>query len=148
MTVPMRERILREHAELRTRLDEIDALLGGSERNAEAAVTRLRERGLALYRRLREHIDLEDRILAPALRAGGCDGAERADDLEREHAEQRELLAFLIGRLGEQQRPAILTVRELRGFVDYLWEDMAREEAVLLSGVPLAATDGDSAWEH
>jgi len=146
MTVPVRERILREHAELRTRLGEIDALLSDSERNAEAVVTRLRERGLALYRRLREHIDLEDRILAPALRAGGCD--ERADDLEREHAEQRELLAFLVGRLGEQQRPAILTVRELRGFVDYLSEDMANEEAVLLSGLPLAATDGDSAREH
>lgn len=132
MIVLARERILREHAELRDHLDEIDALLGECERDA-AAVVRLRELGLALYRRLSEHIDLEDRMLVPALRARGADGPQRAVDLQRAHAEQRELLTFLVERLEMQSRPAVLTVRELRSFADYLREDMAQEEFALLS---------------
>jgi ribosomal protein S28E/S33 len=135
-----RERILREHAELRTRLDEIDALLEECERDAEAVV-RLRELGLSLYRRLSEHIDLEDRMLVPALRALRTDGPQRAADLQRTHAEQRELLTFLVGRLEDPSRPAVLTVRELRNFADYVREDMNHEEFALLNRLTLPARD-------
>jgi hemerythrin-like domain-containing protein len=135
MIVLVRERILREHAELRTRLEEIDTLLRECELDADAVV-RLRERGLALYRRLSEHIELEDRMLVPTLRAG-IDGPQRAADLQRTHAEQRELLTFLVDRLEEQNRPAVLTVRELRNFADYLREDMNHEEFALLNRLTL-----------
>jgi hemerythrin-like domain-containing protein len=126
-----RDRILREHAELRGCLDEIDALLTRLEGGLAAAVGPLCERGLALYERLRAHIDLEDRILAPALRAQGEAGARLAEELEREHEEQRELLAFLGARLAQPRRPTELVVRELASFVAYLREDMTREEGTL-----------------
>jgi hemerythrin-like domain-containing protein len=125
--------ILREHEDLRGRLDEIDSLLARIEAGAPETIVLLRDRGLALYEHLRDHIDWEEHILAPILRAQGEDGARRAAVLEREHEEQRELLGFLGGRLA-QRRPTELVVRELRSLLDCLREDMAREDAMLRAG--------------
>lgn len=58
---------------------------------------------------LRDHIDWEEHILAPVLRAKGADGVQRAVVLEREHEEQRELHSLL----------------------ECLRADMAREDAML-----------------
>ena len=126
--------ILREHEELRARLDEIDSLLARIEAGLPEAIGALRDRGLALYEHLRDHIDWEEHILAPILRAQGEDGARRAAALEREHEEQRELLAFLGGRLAQGRRPTELVVRELRSLLESLREDMAREDAMLREG--------------
>jgi len=123
--------ILREHDELRRRLDEIDSLLAQIEAGWPDVIERLRERGLALYVHLRDHIDWEERILAPVLRAQGEDGVQRAVVLEREHEEQRELLRFLGGRLEQRRRPTELVVRELHSLLGCLRADMAREDAML-----------------
>jgi hemerythrin-like domain-containing protein len=124
-----RETIRREHADLRRRLEEIDLILARWEAGAEGAGLALRNRGLALFERLRAHIDLEESLLAPVLFASEA-GAERALQLAAEHREQRELLAFLRDRMSSP-RPTELVVRELNNFLAYLREDMAREEGML-----------------
>ena len=128
----VRSRILSEHVELRAMLDEIDGLVGRFESEPELAAP-LREKGLALYARLAAHLDLEDEILAPALRQGDASGPRRAERLSHEHHEQRELLKYLVGRLAENARPTLLMVRELRNFAQLLREDMKHEESTLLS---------------
>ena len=126
---PVRERIQREHAELRRRMEEIDLILARWEAGAEGAGLALRNRGLALFERLRTHIDVEESLLAPILFASEA-GAERALQLAAEHREQHELLTFLRARMNSP-RPTELVVRELNNFLAYLREDMAREESML-----------------
>jgi Hemerythrin HHE cation binding domain len=137
-TSEVRQRILDEHEELRGRLGEIEALLAHFEAGHEAAGAELRERGLALFARFAAHIDLEDRSLAPLLRAAGAAGEARADRLAREHREQRELLQYLMRRLASQPQPTALIAGELRNFAGYLRTDMAHEEETLLAESALA----------
>lgn len=125
------EQILDEHAELRERLAEIESLLRRIGAGDGEAARSLSERGLSLYDRLHAHLDHEERTLVPLLRVGGEDGARCAHSLQREHADQRELLGFLSGRLRQRRRPTELVVRELHSFLACLREDMAREEALL-----------------
>lgn len=115
--------MLRDVEEMVDRFQEGDA--GGARS--------LRERGLGLYERLAAHLELEDSVLAPALRASGAAGERAAERLAHEHREQRELLKYLLERLREQTRPTVLVARELRSFIDYVRMDMEHEESTLLS---------------
>jgi hypothetical protein len=126
-----RERIRRDHADLRRRLDEVELLIARWEAGSDDAGVALRDRGLALYERLGFHIEAEERILAPVLLAT-AEGAERALQLAADHRDQREVLAFLRARM-RGLRPTALVVRELKSFVAIMREDMAREEALLQS---------------
>jgi hemerythrin-like domain-containing protein len=131
-----RERIRREHRELRRQLREIELLLARWDAGAEGAGVALRNGGLTLYQRLGRHIDMEESILVPALSA--IEGGEaRARQLAAEHQEQRELLAFLRSRMNSP-RPTVLVVRELTSFVAYLREDMESEDHAL-DGLELAS---------
>lgn len=126
-------RIREEHALLREQIAEIHALSEAFVADAAEVGKKLRERGLALLERLEQHLELEDTILAPALRAGDvASGTHRAERLAHEHHEQRELLRYLIGRLGMDSRPTVLVARELRSFAQLLREDMNHEEENLL----------------
>lgn len=129
----VRARVLEEHAELRRLLTEVDELARRVARGVEKAVPGLRERALLLHARLRSHLDLEDAILAPALRAADAWGPERADRLAREHLEQRLLLDYILGGLQDAGRPSALLARELRALVEVLREDMEDEEERLLT---------------
>jgi hemerythrin-like domain-containing protein len=129
----IRERIFEDHALLRERLEEIEALnerfVGGS---AEVG-SELRERGAALYEMFDAHLSLEDENLAPVLRTIPEKGKDLAARLAREHREQRELLHFLLGRLEEQNRPTSVIANELQGFSNYLKLEMSHEESAILS---------------
>jgi hemerythrin-like domain-containing protein len=129
----VRKLILEEHADLRRRLDEIEPLTLRFEKGDAAAGADLRERALALYERFSAHLELEERSLVPVLREAGHDGERRAEHLAHEHHEQRELLRYLVGRLGAQPRPTLLVARELSSFAEYLRLDMRHEEETLLT---------------
>jgi hemerythrin-like domain-containing protein len=131
----VRERILQEHAELRGMLDEVHSLAERFEGGDAQVSQTLRERGLRLYERFAAHLDLEDRLLAPALRKAGGPGPERAERLAREHREQRELLDYLMERLLKHPAPTLLVARELHHFVSYVRLDMDYEEETLLGGI-------------
>jgi len=128
----VRNRILEQHAELRGMLDEISDLADRFQAEGETVGEALRERGLELYARFEEHLGFEDRCLAPALRVAHAKGVEAANRLANEHAEQRQLLRYLLDRLKNQRQPTLLVVRELQSFAEYLRQDMAHEEEKLL----------------
>jgi hemerythrin-like domain-containing protein len=128
----VRSQILEQHAELRGMLAEISELADRFEAEGETVGEALREHGLALYARFEEHLGFEDRYLAPALRVAHAEGVEAANRLANEHAEQRELLHYLLDRLKHQRQPTQLVVRELRSFAEYLLQDIAHEEEKLL----------------
>ncbi len=114
-------------------LDEIETLAERFEVADLEVGGRLRDRGRLLYERLTEHIDHEDAVLAPALRARGPSGRSSAERLAHEHCEQRELLKYLLGRLGEQRNPTLLIARELANFAEFVRLDMAQEEETMLT---------------
>jgi len=128
----LRERILRDHERLRALLDEVDrqAIQAAGE-SAEAA-DGLRALGLQLLSRFSEHLALEDRVLAPALRRAGVAGRERAEQLDADHREQRELLDYLLTKLRDPSRPAAVLATEWCSFVELLLDDMAHEELTIL----------------
>jgi hemerythrin-like domain-containing protein len=128
----IRERIHSDHAMLRAMLDEIEEFSERFEQGDEAVGDALRERGTALYACFIQHLDLEDAILAPALRTAGPDGERIAARLAHEHHEQRELIGYLLGRLDQQRSPTLLVARELRHFAEYLRQDMQHEESTML----------------
>jgi hemerythrin-like domain-containing protein len=129
----VRERILIDHQRIRGLVAEVEALAERVRAGRVELCSKLRERGTALYEQLCRHLDLEDVVLAGALRKVDAWGEERAEELEIEHSEQRELLAYLLQRLDDSSQPATLLVEDLIQFTALLRDDMKREERDLLS---------------
>jgi hemerythrin-like domain-containing protein len=133
----IRRSILEEHEQLRRLLGELEPVLEAFEAEESGVGRMLRERGLELYERLARHLDSEQDLVTPALRASGPDGQRRADRLAHEHREQRELLRYLMSRLEPDDPPTLLVARELRNFIAYLRMDMAHEEETMLTDAVL-----------
>ncbi len=125
--------VLGEHAELRPMLEEIEMLAERFETRDESVGRTLRQRGFDFHKRFSGPLELEERDLAPRLRCAGDRGRKLAEHLGHEHREQRELLQYLLARLGESTIPTLLIARELRNFVSYVRLDMEHEEGDLLA---------------
>ncbi len=124
--------VLGEHAELRPMLEEIEKLAERFQAGDASAGPALRQRGFSFLERFSGHLELEERNLAPRLRCAGDRGRKLAEHLGHEHHEQRELLRYLLVRLGESSIPTLLISWELRNFVRYVRLDMQHEQADLL----------------
>jgi iron-sulfur cluster repair protein YtfE (RIC family) len=141
---PIRREILAQHAELRQLLHGVEDV---AKRFEEAAGedpelgAHLQERGLALYETFGRHLDREQELLTPVLRAAGAEGERLLNRLEHEHHEQRELLKFLLGRLRQYPHPTIVIARELQTFGGFLRFEMNHEEEALLSPEVLRSGD-------
>lgn len=127
----VRARIAKEHVALRKELDALEALATRLEAGDPAAVPEAHQRCTAFYDHLRDHIDLEDAILAPALREADAWGDERADALIKHHREQREALNLLGGSAPPPLPPAELAV-QLRALIADIRIDMKHEDDALL----------------
>jgi hypothetical protein len=126
----VRARILAEHDVLRVlyaKVEELalDVLDGESE--AEGP---LRERCRELYKTLLRHMELEDTILAPALRETNAFGPVRAANLLAEHRRQRTVL-FEALAVAEHSSDIDLA-RSACELIGELRTDMAHEEQALL----------------
>ena len=132
----VRERIRADHEELRGLLSRVGECAHRAASGRADAVADLRAQGLRLSRCFTDHLDLEDAHLVPLLREGR--GNDAADRLADEHREQRLLMEFLLGRMRDAARPAVLLVRELETLVELLREDMSHEEKELV--------DADDLW--
>ena len=66
-----------------------------------------------------------------ASRAGPA-GRERAEHLDADHREQRELLNYLLDKVRDPSRPAAVLAAEWRSLVELLLDDMAQEELTIL----------------
>jgi hemerythrin-like domain-containing protein len=128
----LRQRILSDHDHLRGLLAEVEQQAFRVARGGGEGVDELRALGLQLLSRFRDHLALEDRLLAPALRRAGSAGRERADRLDADHREQRELLDYLLDKLRDPSRPAAVLAADWASFVELLLDDMAQEERMIL----------------
>jgi hypothetical protein len=127
----VRSRILSDHENLRRDLERIEALVAEI-RVERMPVASLRVDVQALVAWLHAHMHWEEAYLLPALRDADAWGAERADQLTRDHREQRELLEFLNRRAEDEAHPAALLVRDVEHLIALLREDIRHEEAELL----------------
>ena len=126
----VRERILADHVVLRRMLERLEVrarrLLQRRNRQHPGLYEELR----VLHERLREHFELEERILVPALRATDAWGPERVAQFHEEHTRQRDIMdGFSHG--GE--RPSVELALMAWGFVRLMLEDMAEEEKISLN---------------
>ena len=130
----VRQRILHDHQALRARITEVDALARRTLAEESGLDAELRAAGERLQREMVAHLDLEDRLMLPALRAADAWGEERAQLVEREHREQRAELARILDLL----RDGGVTPREvantLEAFFEALLADMQHEERAMLDG--------------
>ncbi len=129
----VRRQILSDHELILATVSEVDTIANRILAGEDQLSRSLRERGKYLYMTLCRHLDLEDAILIDALRDIGSFGTQRADDLQVEHREQRELLTYLLQRLEDATQPLILLVHDFLGFTSLLRDDMKAEETHLLN---------------
>jgi len=128
----VRHRILRDHEGLRARLTRVESLARALSQDEQRQVGDLREASETLLSILREHMRWEDRYLVPALRESDAWGEERAERFEQEHREQRELLAWVVAELQEQQKPPVILAAHIRDLMETLRADMDEEEEFFL----------------
>ncbi|MEM9067055.1 MAG: hemerythrin domain-containing protein [Myxococcota bacterium] len=139
----IRERILAQHAVLRARLDGLDdiarrlrhgesagrSVLEASDHVLIADLKRAAEELRAL---LLDHMEEEERLLLPELRAVDAFGEARADALASEHITQRQTLDAVLEGIRRDEDVPRLTTRVLE-LVRHVRADMRNEEANHLS---------------
>jgi len=128
--------VLTDHVRLREMLQEVEGLAEQVEKSEKYEPDILREQGRQLYHQLKEHLNFEERVLLPRLRDAGPEERERALRLQADHAEQQELLRFLLTRIQERARPTLLIARELVNFSQCLHEDLRNQEEVIWGASP------------
>ena len=129
----IRQQVLDDHETIRGILLSLEDLsrrvIGGQQGLAGP----LRLEGETLLSRLRHHMHWEDVHLRPALlEVPGAWGKERAEELDRDHREQRDLLSDALDRVQDPSRPPSLVARNLLDLVELLRADMEQEERDLL----------------
>ncbi len=130
----VRARILSEHKVIREQIGRAEDLAIRVLTGDDAAGPELRAQARELYRTLLRHIDLEDRILAPALQEADVFGPERAAKLLGGHAKQRTRYRDALTRLGadpvsETEEPLAQSIQAL---IPHVQAEMALEERELL----------------
>ncbi len=99
----VRQRILDEHEKLRDSIYIVRNLAREVALGDWSRVPILEKLAVGLGNELRTHLDVVDRHLVPVVLVGL--GERAAADLSREHAEQRALLEFILGRLRDERCP-------------------------------------------
>lgn len=130
----VREEVLSQHRALTAMLDRVERALPDVEIRRvpdPGAVDRLRRATGELYAALASHLDYEDHHLLPIVRAVDPWGDSRATRIEHEHAQQRELLDWLMHELGSGIAPQALA-EHVHDFAAGLSYDMRREEQEIL----------------
>ncbi len=127
----IRKRILDEHKVLRQMLGNIQrtaerVLAGDADSEAD-----LNEQARELYQTFLRHIELEDTILAPALKETDSFGPVRAKELEKEHQKQRHQFKTALASIEHEGAENLAKSMEL--LVPYILKDMKHEEQELLS---------------
>jgi hypothetical protein len=129
----LRQAVLAQHVVIAELLDEVESAARRVQGGDGSLLGRLRERGRELHARMAEHLDFEDRFLVPVVRDVDAWGPERARAISEEHADQRELLAFVLSRLEDRDSPVQLLAEQLRNFAGALRDDMHYEEQAVLN---------------
>jgi hypothetical protein len=127
-----REWVLKDHQALRALLDALEELATQVRDGDRRLLGPLRLEAERFLHRFDDHTRWEDRHLRPALVEADAWGQERAERLDHDHAEQRELLEESLGRLRDAERPPVLVARGVLDLIALIRTDMAQEESDLL----------------
>lgn len=127
----VRKRILQDHVMIRQRLNELEQATSAM-LSDHTSVTQVGELTRGLLVDLARHTELEDLILAPALKDIDAWGAVRADQLLAHHQTQRADMSELL-RLFDMHLDAHDVARVVVSLIQELRIDMEHEERDLLS---------------
>jgi acetoin utilization protein AcuB len=146
----VREVILSEHVHIRGLLDRAEhAARQVRESPTDEGSERLAAAGGQLYASLGAHMELENRVLVPALESIDAWGRVRAEGLRREHAEQKGALEAAQAELGRSEQPAREKADGVLRMVAMLRKDLELEEETLLSArllqdaLPVGSADSE-----
>jgi iron-sulfur cluster repair protein YtfE (RIC family) len=128
----IRERVVREHRDLRARVERVDGLSRAALAGTAGSMEDLRSEARGLIRTLDAHMRWEDEELLPALASADEWGPERLRRMQSDHREQRELLRYASGVLDDETRAPELIARTTLDLVRLLQDDMEDEEEVML----------------
>ena len=138
----IRRRILDEHTRISGWLAELEHLAGRLRTGEPGIVDVVAERARNFRTFFLSHLDLEERILAPALRRAGGESTAIADRLLEEHAAQRLLVdRFASGTAAESKAP-VDVAKAVDDFVADIRADMRAEESVELDPTLLFDPEG------
>ena len=131
----VRNVILNEHVHIRHLLDRSEEhaqriLAGGG--YSESEVLSLRGIAFQLYTGLCRHMELENRVLAPALMELDAAGKQKAECLIAEHAAQKLALEDMVAKFNALVEPPAALAAELTRLIGDFRLDMDREEETLL----------------
>ena len=141
----VRERILADHENLRRLIGAIERVAGLIEDGEEDLGDSLRVLMVALFRKLKAHMQYEDDVLQPILRNIDAFGEVRAEQFDREHEEQREQMGDILHAacdLRAQPREVAGRAREIlqRILVDMEYEerefldsDLLRDDVIAIN---------------
>ncbi len=135
----VRRRILREHERIRSVLDHMEALAGRVACGDRASASTLRRWTRELAVAVREHLDLEEEILVPAIREVDGFGDARADALLDEHDAQGALLGRVVDDLCGATNDSALAVGVME-LIRALRDDIVSEEREFLGALLLDDT--------
>ncbi len=124
----VRGRILSDHAVLRGMLSRIEVLARSVLEGRDGFGRELLQQASALEAALRAHLELEERILVPALLAADAWGPQRVERFHVEHARQREIMDALWRAHPLSERSTLDVALVVWGFARLLRADMASEE--------------------
>ena len=127
----VRSRVLREHRAIREQLDSLAELSAQLQAGNTEVFREAQGRLQAFHQVLRDHIDFEDALLAPALNETDAWGDLRSRRLTDHHVEQREQLRAIVTR--SRSEPPVGFAQLLDHLIDELRRDMSAEEREYLS---------------
>jgi len=125
----VRSRILDEHAKIRAAVVEVDRLALAVASEDFARIHALRAGAEKLYGLLIDHLQHEDDVVAPIIRQIDAWGPVRYEQMQRDHASQRAVLAQAIRDL---EKSGELLGRTVQSTCWEILHDMRREEHDLL----------------
>jgi|GEM_PF-440274 len=128
-----------EHTNLRALLDRADERAhvvltddGAEQREVERDVHALRAAARQVYSSLSMHIEIENRLLAPALKETDAWGPMRADGLLSCHAAQKRALEGALMELDDLNQPPRALAVHVMELIQQIRVDLANEEDTLL----------------
>lgn len=140
----VRARILAEHVRIRSVLEDIETLANALVRGADDGAGKLRTWVRMLGDAMHAHLALEEEILIPLVRESDGFGDARAEEMLREHAEQRAVIESILEDLAGTRSNEVLAVGVLE-LVKAIRDDIREEEETFLRsevlGGSLVATD-------
>ncbi len=135
-----REWVLKDHESLRALLADLETLARQVRDGDRRLLGPLRLEAERFLHRFEDHTRWEDQHLRPALIEADAWGNERAQRLDHDHDEQRQLLEDSLDRLRDAERPPVLVARGVLDLIALIRTDMEQEERDLLD--PRILRDG------